>query len=172
MITKFSKEIFTNSQFLPVGAVVDFTRPTPPEGFLNCNGAAVSRVTYSKLFDVIGTTYGAGDGSTTFNLPDFRGRFAEGGQNVGERKVSGLPKITGAISTSGTCLFKDQATSVAGAFARKVSKLATLTIADKGALYDNEIYGVTFDATRCSEVYGRSDTVQPASIVVNKCIKY
>jgi microcystin-dependent protein len=50
----------------------------PVLGFLYCNGAAVSRATYKRLFDRIGTAYGVGDGSTTFNLPDFRGRFLVG----------------------------------------------------------------------------------------------
>jgi microcystin-dependent protein len=48
------------------------------EGYLYCNGAAISRTTYSLLYSVIGTTYGNGNGSTTFNLPDFRGVFLRG----------------------------------------------------------------------------------------------
>ena len=51
---------------------------TPPSGWLECNGAAVSRTTYSALFAVVGTWYGAGNGSTTFNLPDLRGKFLRG----------------------------------------------------------------------------------------------
>ena len=50
----------------------------PPDKFLECNGAAISRALYSKLFDVIGVIYGAGDGSTTFDLPDYRGKFLRG----------------------------------------------------------------------------------------------
>ena len=57
---------------LPVGAGCDYFGTTPPEGFLFADGSAVSRTTYADLFAVIGTTYGAGDGSTTFNLPDKR----------------------------------------------------------------------------------------------------
>lgn len=57
------------------GEVVLFARSTPPSGFLKANGAAVSRTAYAKLFAAIGTTYGVGDGSTTFNLPDARGEF-------------------------------------------------------------------------------------------------
>jgi len=51
---------------------------TAPAGFLKCNGAAISRTTYSALFAIIGTMFGAGDGSTTFNLPDLRGEFVRG----------------------------------------------------------------------------------------------
>ena len=57
---------------LPVGLVFPFAGTTVPDSFLECNGAAVSRTTYAELFAVIGTTYGTGDGSTTFNLPDYR----------------------------------------------------------------------------------------------------
>lgn len=59
----------------PIGTVSMFANSTAPTGWLKCNGAAISRTSYSDLFSVIGTTYGTGDGSTTFNLPDFRGRF-------------------------------------------------------------------------------------------------
>lgn len=58
-----------------IGEVVDFAGPTAPDKWLLCDGSLVSRVTYKRLFEVIGTTYGAGDGSTTFKLPDVRGRF-------------------------------------------------------------------------------------------------
>jgi microcystin-dependent protein len=61
-----------------VGQVCFFGMTTAPAGFLKANGALVSRTTYSDLFDAIGTTYGAGDGSTTFALPDLRGEFPRG----------------------------------------------------------------------------------------------
>lgn len=61
-----------------VGEVAFFARATPPSGWLKANGAAVSRTTYAALFAAIGTTFGAGDGSTTFNLPDLRGEFLRG----------------------------------------------------------------------------------------------
>ena len=52
-----------------VGAIKPWTKTTAPDGYLLCDGSAVSRTTYSDLFDVISTMYGAGDGSTTFNVP-------------------------------------------------------------------------------------------------------
>ena len=61
-----------------IGDIIAFYGSTAPEGTLVCNGAAISRTTYSELFGVIGTTAGAGDGSTTFNLPDLRGLFLRG----------------------------------------------------------------------------------------------
>ena len=62
----------------PSGTVVMHAAPTPPPGWLSCDGSAVSRAVYPGLFSSIGTTYGVGDGSTTFNLPNLRGRVAVG----------------------------------------------------------------------------------------------
>ena len=62
----------------PSGVVTPFAGSAAPDGWLLCNGAAVSRATYADLFTVLGTTFGVGDGSTTFNLPDLRGRMAVG----------------------------------------------------------------------------------------------
>lgn len=69
-----------------VGTVQMYAGTTAPNGWLKCDGSAVSRTTYAKLFAVIGTTYGAGDGSTTFNLPNFCGRTPIG---VGESNATG-----------------------------------------------------------------------------------
>lgn len=63
---------------LPVSSVIHVAQNTAPTGFLKANGAAVSRTTYADLFAAIGTTFGAGDGSTTFNVPDLRGEFVRG----------------------------------------------------------------------------------------------
>lgn len=62
----------------PAGSVQSFAMVTPPTGWLKANGALISRTTYSTLFSAIGTTFGAGDGSTTFALPDLRGEFIRG----------------------------------------------------------------------------------------------
>lgn len=63
---------------VPSGAVAHFAMNTAPTGWLKANGALVSRTTYANLFAAIGTTFGAGDGSTTFALPDLRGEFLRG----------------------------------------------------------------------------------------------
>jgi microcystin-dependent protein len=64
--------------YVPTGGMLMWGTSSAPTGYLLCNGSAVSRSTYSALFAVLGTAYGAGDGSTTFNLPDFRDRFPVG----------------------------------------------------------------------------------------------
>ena len=68
---------------LPVGAVFPYGGTSAPSGYLLCYGQAVSRTTYADLFTAIGTTYGTGDGSTTFNLPDLRGRVVAGKDDMG-----------------------------------------------------------------------------------------
>jgi len=71
-----------NIENVPSGAIINFAMQTPPTGFLKANGAEVSRSTYSDLFSAIGTTFGEGDGSNTFNLPDARGEFIRGWDNA------------------------------------------------------------------------------------------
>ena len=64
--------------FVPVGVMVPYTSEKPPQDWLICDGSAISRTEYSELFAVIGTKYGAGDGSTTFNLPNKKGKVSVG----------------------------------------------------------------------------------------------
>lgn len=71
------------NQQIPAGAIMDFAGGTVPAGWLLCYGQAVSRTTYSRLFTLFGTFYGAGDGSTTFNIPDLRGRVTAGVDAMG-----------------------------------------------------------------------------------------
>jgi len=66
------------SEFSPTGSIIMWPKPTAPDGYLICNGAAVSRTTYAGLFAVLSDDYGNGNGSTTFNLPDMRGQFVRG----------------------------------------------------------------------------------------------
>lgn len=66
------------ASLVPAGSMLPFAGGTAPTGYLVADGSAVSRTTYSALFTAIGTTYGVGDGSTTFNLPDARGRVIAG----------------------------------------------------------------------------------------------
>jgi len=74
----FKDLYFKVSDTLPIGFVGEWGGSTAPEGWLICDGSAVSRTIYSALFAAIGTTYGTGNGSTTFNLPDYRGRVGVG----------------------------------------------------------------------------------------------
>lgn len=73
--------VVTGGGIVPSGSVMAFAGTSAPTGYLNCDGSAVSRTTYSDLFAAIGITHGQGDNSTTFNLPDYRGRFLRGIDN-------------------------------------------------------------------------------------------
>ena len=68
---------------LPTGTVVPYAGASEPSGYLFCYGQQISRTTYSDLFSAVGTTYGVGDGATTFNLPDLRGRVVAGQDDMG-----------------------------------------------------------------------------------------
>ena len=82
---------------MPTGAIVPFGGSSAPTGFLLCSGQAVSRSTYSALFGVISTTYGAGDESSTFNLPDLRGRVVAGQDDMGGTSADRLTGLTGGV---------------------------------------------------------------------------
>ena len=77
----FNAGNLTGIEGIPTATIVPWTDSSIPSGFLECNGAAVSRTTYSALFTIIGTTYGAGDGSSTFNLPDLQDNVIIGKSN-------------------------------------------------------------------------------------------
>ena len=79
----------------PPGAILQFAGLTAPEGYLLCQGQAVSRAGYARLYAVIGVIYGAGDGSTTFNIPDYRGRVPVG-FSPGETEFATLGQRGGA----------------------------------------------------------------------------
>lgn len=75
---------------LPVGCIMDYGGAAAPSGWLLCFGQAISRATYAALFTAISTAYGAGDGTTTFNVPDFRGRVAAGQDDMGGTSANRL----------------------------------------------------------------------------------
>lgn len=71
----------TGIEGIPTGCIIPWSDTSVPTGFLECNGAAVSRSTYATLFAIVATTYGAGNGSTTFNLPDLKDNVPLGRSN-------------------------------------------------------------------------------------------
>src|SRR5688572_17674755 len=75
--------------FVPVGSIMPYAGPSAPRGWVLCDGSQLNRVTYKALFDIIGTTYGVGDGSTTFNIPDLRQRFPLGKAAAGTGSALG-----------------------------------------------------------------------------------
>ena len=84
---------------VPAGTLIDFAGTSAPTGYLACDGSAVSRTTYSALFAVISTTWGAGNGSTTFNVPDFRRRVRVGSGGAGTGTLGNAVGNTGGAET-------------------------------------------------------------------------
>jgi microcystin-dependent protein len=85
----------------PIGVVVDYAGSVAPTNYALCYGQELSRTDYAALFAVIGVQYGAGNGSTTFNLPDTRGRVVAGKDNMGGSSASRLTSISNALGSFG-----------------------------------------------------------------------
>lgn len=146
---------------LPAGFVIAFAANSAPSGYLLCNGAAISRTTYGTLFAAIGTTYGAGDGSTTFNLPNLTDRFIQGSGTAGTVNSAGLPNITG-----GNVVLGSPENYGIGAFVTKNAK----NVWQVGT--GQYVSDFSFDASRSSDIYGASNTVQPPAVTMRYYIKY
>ncbi len=151
---------------MPAGQYLPMAGTALPYRSLVCDGSAVSRTTYSRLFAAIGTKYGAGDGSTTFNLPDVDGRVLEGTtvlSEVGTYLEEGLPNISGEVldihfggapSASGCHTFVSYGNTTAG---------ANVTNWKYGALQT--------DQSKANAVFS-GNTVQPASCLSLVAIRY
>lgn len=87
---------------LPAGIVSPYAGSVAPNGYLLCDGSAINRTDYARLFSAIGTAYGVGNGSTTFNLPDLRGRVAAGLDNMGGTDAGRLNLANTLGTTAGT----------------------------------------------------------------------
>jgi len=152
--------------------LVGFVFPSPlgsASGFLRCDGSAVSRAAYATLFARIGTTFGAGDGSTTFNLPDYRGCFLRGaGGNsaaIGTKQEDGAPNITGEVNPG--AWFEALQAGQTGAF---YAIGGNRGYRENNGNYQGGVVG--FNASRSSAVYGRAGEVRPINHAINFFIKY
>lgn len=117
--------------YVPTGGMMMWGTASAPTGYLLCNGAAVSRTTYSALFAVIGTAYGAGDGSTTFTLPDFRDRFPVGAGTTYSANSTGGSKDAIVVSHTHTATDSGHQHAVTG----NVAGTADLGTASGGNVY-------------------------------------
>lgn len=155
------------------GTVAYLGMSTAPTGWLKANGAAISRTTYAALFTAIGTAYGTGDGSTTFNIPDLRGEFPRGfddgrgidsGRVFGSAQSDSLQDITGTLldASAGTVGLHGSGTT--GAFT-----MGSQSTTYRQALEVGSGGKIIFDASRvartASETRGRN-------IALLACIKY
>lgn len=155
------------------GMIFAFAGNTLPDGYLLCDGSKVSRTTYKKLFDVIGTTYGAGDGSTTFNLPNLTDKFIQGSNTVGAVKAAGLPNITASkmVRTASDNVFSNDWEGALGHdFAASDIKWYNAIAYITDSTKNNSI--LRFDASKSNSIYGNSTTVQPPAVTMRYIIKY
>lgn len=135
---------------MPIGAVFPFYGTTPPAHTLACNGAAISRTAYAELFAVIGTTAGAGDGSTTFNVPDLRGMFIRGtGGNaaaLGVEQGDAIRELIGSFTITGRY--------------DGVTGFGTFPVQDLGGSCEVSFMAVGMNVTS----YTSTETAQPAGV--------
>ena len=163
---------------VPVGTILPFAGTTPPPGFLICDGAPVSRTTYAGLFSVLGSAYGNGDGSSTFHLPDLRGRFMRGvdgpagndpdnatrtasnvggntGNNVGSMQTDKLSSHSHTLSVSGG--------------GGNTTPSTTTAISGDATVWTNSVASI--NNTVSINSFGGNET-RPKNVNVNFIIKY
>jgi len=141
----------------PVGAILPYAGYSAPTGFFVCDGSEISRITYAALFSVIGEGYGAGNLSTTFNIPDMRGRTFRCDQGTSGRDPDYLTRVSSLSSLSAT-----------GAIT-----LGTTTISSLSSTFINRLkvgfrcWGTENQTTTTAKVYGNSITVSsiPAAVI-------
>lgn len=159
----------------PVGTVIACASQATPTGYLVCDGSAISRVTYSALFSAIGTTYGAGDGNTTFNLPNLIDMFIQGSNTAGTIKNAGLPNITGLVCVNvrdGGYRFEMWGDGAFYPTRGERGFKVTNGSYSPAVQYSGSEEHVSFSASRSSSIYGNSLTVQPPTVTMKPCIKY
>lgn len=153
-----------NLSIVPVGSIVPYAANTPPAGWLVCDGAAVNRADYTELFAVINTKYGSGDGSNTFNLPNFINKTFWGGSSSGTVKAAGLPNISGTLSD-----YRGGSNEKTGAFSPSA---ATAEMYAGATQWSGYIIRPSFNASKSNAIYGKSSTVQPPALQTLIIIKY
>lgn len=140
----------------PAGGIQLYAGSSAPTGYLLCDGSAVSRTTYSALFAIISTTYGSGDGSTTFNLPDLRQRFPLG------KSTSGTGNTLGAIGGSIDHLHTVDPPNTTSTGPSETDPATALGPQVGGNTHSHDVNIAQFN----------SGTANPPFLVVNYIIKY
>lgn len=152
------------SQLVPTGAVAHFAMSTAPAGWLKANGAAVSRTAYTALFAAIGTTYGVGDGTTTFNLPDLRGEFLRGwddGRGVDAGRAIGASQDGTLIPNA----YANNTPSFVG------SQFGPAQNVDSSSPFITRNYVVPAQVLTTSAAFG-AFTARPRNVALLACIKF
>ena len=115
---------------MPIGAIIAYAGATLPDGWVWCDGTAISRTDYATLFTAVGISFGAGDGSTTFNVPDLRGRVLVGKDDMGasaaSRVTTGVDGLDGAtLAATGQKIVESDGTKDHGIVFNFIIRAAT-----------------------------------------------
>jgi len=154
------------ARLVPAGTIIHTAAVAAPTGYLAADGSAVSRTTYASLFAAIGTTYGAGDGSATFNLPDLRGEFIrgwDGGRGVDNGRVLGSGQAD-SFKTHNHMVPRDWKTP---------TQLDALNAGlESGGTPDNVGSSGGFDFMTVRNSDGGGTETRPRNVALLACIKY
>lgn len=156
---------------MPTGMIFPWPGDTPPEGAIVADGREMNRTTYAGLFAIYGTKYGAGDGSTTFNVPDLDGRFIElttDAGSVGQFVEPGLPNIIGSFDANKGFIV-DYTTGSSGSI--KSHRVVQQDWNGTGSGGSNTGSGFDFNASWSNSIFGSANSVQVNSIRMLPCIK-
>lgn len=150
----------------PPGTMIAFAGKSVPDGWLLCNGALVSRTTYAKLFAAIGTAWGAGNGSTTFKLPDADGRVLQGvtdTSKVGQHLEAGVPNISGTLKVGNLPRFQNSYQIEGDGVFSNNTKNGYFEQVANGNNTTGSV-SVNMNASNSSSVFRDLNTVQPAAL--------
>ena len=154
-----------------VGFVLPYYGETAPPGTLACDGSEISRAAYNELFAVLGTKAGAGDGSTTFNLPDLRGQFVRGtGGNAAAMGTAQEDAIRNILGTFKTCVFSTGSGvlyDVTGVFTREATSIQNDTVSPLST--QQNVHQFTFSA---DDVVPTAVENRPVNVALLWCIIY
>lgn len=171
---------------VPVGTILTFGASTPPSGFLECNGSAISRSTYASLFSILSTTHGAGDGSSTFNLPDLRGQFVRGWDNsagVDASRVFGSTQTdqnknhthtTDSVTLTGGIRKISEGFGAGGSATGVFTKTSDGNNTITGSSSTSPVGGVDFDGTHSHTISssGGGTEARPKNVALMYIIKF
>jgi len=162
--------------YAPPGAVISFAASSPPAGWIECNGASLSRTVYADLFAAIGTVFGAGNGSTTFNLPDLRGEFIRGfdnGRGVdSSRNIGSFQKATHIRELIDRYANYSAGTFAVGAWEIDGPRTSSVTGSKTNTTLNNNEYYVASASAQSGSGDNTGFAVRPRNIALLFCIKY